>query len=180
MLSPLFLFICLLIKLEDGGPIFFTQERWGIYCSRIKIYKFRSMSVELCDPTGVAQTVVNDPRLTRVGRLLCRYNLDELPQLLNVLKGEMSFVGPRCHAIGMFASGMLYEELVPNYHLRHQVRPGITGLAQIRGLRGPTDNAIPSKLRIRADLYYIAKFSLWMDLKILLKTFALATSLRGV
>ena len=128
------------------------------------------MALELGDVTGVAQTICDDPRVTKIGRLLRRSNIDELPQLLNVIKGDMALVGPRCHALGMKAAGILYEELVPEYHLRHRVRPGITGLAQMRGFRGPTDNAFRARARINADLYYVNNFSILFDLKILIGT----------
>jgi lipopolysaccharide/colanic/teichoic acid biosynthesis glycosyltransferase len=124
------------------------------------------MRADLGDATGVQQTVKNDPRVTRLGAFLRSSNLDELPQLINVLKGDMSLVGPRCHAIGMKAAGVQYEELVPHYHQRHHMRPGITGLAQMRGLRGPTDTSAKSRARIACDLYYIENYSLMLDLKI--------------
>ena len=108
--------------------------------------------------------------MTRVGHWLRRTSLDELPQLVNVLKGDMSLVGPRCHAIGMRAAGKLYEELVPDYHERHLVRPGITGLAQMRGLRGPTVLASKSRARIACDIHYVDNFSLLLDLKIIAGT----------
>lgn len=166
MLSPLFLALALLIKLDSPGPVFFRQKRWGRNGSKITIYKFRSMRHHLGDVTGIAQTVENDPRTTRVGSFLRRSNFDELPQLLNILKGDMSLIGPRCHAIGMLAGGMLYEELVPEYHQRHTMRPGLSGLAQIRGWRGPTTRPSEARARIMCDLYYVSNYSLLLDIQI--------------
>jgi lipopolysaccharide/colanic/teichoic acid biosynthesis glycosyltransferase len=166
MLSPLFAVVALAIRWESKGPVFFRQIRWGKDCKEIKIFKFRSMYADLSDATGVQQTVKNDPRVTPLGAFLRSSNLDELPQLINVLKGDMSLIGPRCHAIGMKAAGVQYEELVPNYHERHHMRPGITGLAQMRGLRGPTDTSAKSRARIACDLYYIEHYSLMLDMKI--------------
>src|SRR5262249_28096556 len=170
ILMPFLLGVALLIKLDSPGPVLFTQIRWGKNCRKIRVYKFRSMRTDLCDSSGVAQTVRNDPRVTRIGAVLRRTNIDELPQLLNVLKGDMSLVGPRCHAISMLAAGMRYQELVPEYHQRHTMRPGITGLAQMRGLRGPTDKAAKARARIASDLYYIENFSIFLDLKIIVGT----------
>jgi lipopolysaccharide/colanic/teichoic acid biosynthesis glycosyltransferase len=170
VLAPLLLVVAALIKMDSPGPVLFKQTRWGKNCRAIKVYKFRSMRTDMQDVTGVAQTVKNDPRVTRVGAFLRRSNIDELPQLLNVLKGDMSVVGPRCHAIGMRAGGMLYEELVPQYHHRHAMRPGITGLAQMRGLRGPTDRPAKARARIASDLYYVENFSLLMDMRIIVGT----------
>lgn len=170
VLLPLLALVAVVIKLDSRGAVFFTQVRWGANFQKIKVYKFRSMKTELCDATGVAQTVENDPRVTRVGMWLRKTNLDELPQLFNVLKGDMSLVGPRCHAIGMIAAGRVYEDLVPNYHLRHVMRPGITGLAQVRGHRGPTVQAHRARQRIACDLYYVQNFSLWLDLRIVANT----------
>lgn len=169
-LAPVLIAIASLIMLESKGSPFFSQVRWGQNGKKIRIYKFRSMRTDMCDPTGVAQTVKDDPRVTRFGAFLRRTNLDELPQLLNVLRGDMSLVGPRCHAIGMLAGGMLYEELVPNYHERHVMRPGLTGLAQMRGLRGPTDRAYLARARVNADLHYIENFSFLLDVRIILGT----------
>ena len=170
LLAPVLLAIAALIMLESRGSPIFSQVRWGLNGRKIRIYKFRSMRLDLCDPSGVAQTVENDPRVTRLGAILRKTNVDELPQLLNVLKGDMSLVGPRCHAIGMLAGGMLYEELVPSYHKRHVMRPGLTGLAQMRGLRGPTDRASRARARINADLHYIENFSFALDVRILFGT----------
>lgn len=170
ILAPMLLVICALIRLESKGSPIFAQVRWGRGGSKIKIYKFRSMRSDMSDPTGVQQTVVGDPRVTAVGAVLRKTNLDELPQLYNVLRGDMSLVGPRCHAVGMLAAGVLYEELVPDYHLRHSVTPGLTGLAQMKGLRGPTDRASKARARIYADLLYIENFSFILDLRILVGT----------
>jgi len=172
ILLPLLLVIGAAIRLETRGSPLFSQMRWGKDQSKIRIYKFRSMRSEDCDPSGVAQTVKNDRRVTYVGSILRKTNLDELPQLWNVLKGDMSLVGPRCHAIGMMAGGMVYEELVPGYHNRHAMRPGLTGLAQMRGLRGPTDRPARARARIAADLYYIENFSVLFDIRIILGTIA--------
>jgi lipopolysaccharide/colanic/teichoic acid biosynthesis glycosyltransferase len=170
LLAPVLLAIAVAIRLESNGPAIFRQKRWGVNKTVVEIYKFRSMRTELCDFSGVVQTVRDDPRVTKVGRFLRRSNLDELPQLINVLRGDMSLVGPRCHAIGMMAAGRLYEELVPNYHERHAMRPGITGLAQARGLRGPTSSAYKARARILSDIHYIKNFSLVLDMAILVST----------
>jgi polysaccharide biosynthesis protein PslA len=170
VLAPLLLLVALIIRLESKGPVLFKQARWGQGCKPIRVYKFRSMYTDRCDPSGVNQTVKDDPRITRMGRIIRRTNIDELPQLLNVLKGEMSLVGPRCHAIGMLAAGVPYEELVRQYHRRHLLKPGITGLAQMRGLRGPTDRPSKARARIACDLYYVENFSIWLDLKIIIGT----------
>lgn len=177
ILMPVLLFVALLIRLDSPGPALFKQVRWGKGCTQIKVYKFRSMRTDSCDVSGVEQTVRNDPRVTRVGAILRRTNIDELPQLLNVLRGDMSLVGPRCHALGMLAAGQLYEELVPAYHYRHTMKPGITGLAQIRGLRGPTDRASRARARVLSDLYYIENFSIWLDIRIMVAT--LLNEIRG-
>jgi polysaccharide biosynthesis protein PslA len=177
VMTPLLLAIAAMIRVESRGPALFTQIRWGKDGRTIRVYKFRSMYTDKCDLSGVAQTVRNDPRITRVGRAIRRLNLDELPQLLNVLRGDMSLVGPRCHAVGMLAAGIPYEELVPDYHERHVMRPGMTGLAQMRGLRGPTDRASKARARVACDLYYVENFSLWLDLTIIAGT--IRSELRG-
>ena len=177
LLLPLFLALAVLIRLESPGSPVFSQKRWGRNGRIFEVYKFRSMHSKLGDSSGVTQTVPNDPRMTRVGAVIRRTNLDELPQLLNVLKGDMSLIGPRCHAVGMLAAGMPYEQLVPDYHARHAVRPGMTGLAQMRGLRGPTDRADRARARIAADLHYVENYSLLLDLHIVAGT--IVSELRG-
>lgn len=177
ILFPLLFIVALAIKLDSAGPVFFKQKRWGKDCKVIEVYKFRSMRIEACDASGVIQTTKDDCRVTRIGKILRRTNVDELPQLLNVLKGDMSLVGPRCHAIGMLAAGRPYEDLVPDYHKRHSIRPGLTGLAQMRGLRGPTDRPAKARARIASDLYYIENLSLGFDMKIMVGT--VISELRG-
>lgn len=177
LLSPLLFLVALAVKLESSGPILFVQERWGKDCQKIKIYKFRTMRFGDGDETGKCQTVVNDPRLTRIGHFLRSTNLDELPQLLNILFGNMSFVGPRCHPIAMMAAGMPYEKLVPTYHMRHAVKPGLTGLAQINGLRGPTIDVEHAIARVQYDHHYVRYWNIGLDLKIIGKT--LLQEMRG-
>lgn len=170
VLLPVLLLIALMIRVTSPGAALFTQQRWGKDCKKIRVYKFRSMYTDRGDQTGVAQTLEGDSRITPLGAVLRKTNLDELPQLLNVLKGDISLVGPRPHAIGMQAAGMLYEDLVPEYHKRHRVRPGITGLAQMRGLRGPTILASKSRARAAADLHYVDNYSLMLDISIIVGT----------
>lgn len=170
VLAPLLLAVALLIRLDSPGPALFTQIRWGKDCRKIRVYKFRSMRKDLGDSTGVAQTVKNDPRITKIGAIIRKTNIDELPQLLNVLKGDMSLVGPRCHAIGMLAAGIPYENLVYDYHRRHSMKPGMTGLSQMRGLRGPTDRPGKARARIACDLHYVNNFSVLFDIRIIVGT----------
>ena len=177
VLLPFFLVIAAAIKWESKGAVFFMQNRWGRGGRIIRIFKFRSMRTDLCDATGVAQTRRNDPRVTRIGAMLRKTNLDELPQLINILLGDMSLVGPRCHVPGMRAAGMPYEELVKDYHIRHLVRPGLTGLAQFRGYRGPTDREDLARARYESDVEYIRGFNIWLDVKILFGT--LVNEFRG-
>lgn len=170
LLLPFLFLVVAAIKMDSKGPILFSQRRWGKDGRVILVYKFRSMRTDLCDETGVKQTTKGDQRVTRVGAMLRRSNIDELPQLWNVLVGDMSLVGPRCHPIGMLAAGVPYETLVPNYHDRHVMRPGLTGLAQVRGLRGPTDRRSKARARIACDLHYVENFTVWLDFKILVAT----------
>lgn len=170
LLSPLLLVVALAVKLTSKGPVLFVQRRWGRGNVPFQLYKFRSMHVDLEDRSGIAHTVKNDPRITAIGRFLRRSSIDELPQLFNVLKGDMSLVGPRAHVLGMHAAGVRYEDLVPEYFARHAVRPGITGLAQVRGLRGEVTDAEHAQARVDSDLEYVRTFSVWRDLRIMLAT----------
>lgn len=165
--APLFAAISLAIKLSSPGPVFFVQRRYGHRSHRFKIYKFRTMHTHLSDGSGVRQTISDDPRVTLVGRILRRTSLDELPQLINVVLGDMSLVGPRPHVPGMQAASSLYESVVPYYFQRHCIRPGITGLAQVSGCRGSTANAEAAISRVDYDLEYIERWSLWLDIKII-------------
>lgn len=170
VLSPFLLFVAAAIKLDSRGPVFFTQQRWGKDCRIIRVLKFRTMYTEMCDASGVQQAIADDPRITRLGAVLRRWNIDELPQLFNVVSGDMSLVGPRCHPIGMLAAGLAYEDLISDYHFRHRLRPGITGLAQMHGLRGTTVDLKRALKRFEYDARYVMNFSLWLDLKIILGT----------
>jgi exopolysaccharide biosynthesis polyprenyl glycosylphosphotransferase len=170
LLSPIMLAVAAAVKLTSPGPVFFGQRRWGRGNAPFRLYKFRSMYVELQDKSGIAHTVQNDPRVTPVGRFIRKYSLDELPQLINVLKGDMSLVGPRAHVLGMHAVGVRYEDLVPEYFARHVVRPGMTGLAQIRGYRGEVADEEHARGRVACDLEYIRTFSIWQDIKIMILT----------
>lgn len=171
LLAPLFAFIAVAIKFSSHGPIIFRQERYGLNGKRFTIFKFRTMHDHMCDGTGVSQTVSNDPRVTAFGNFLRRSNFDELPQLVNVLKGDMSLVGPRPHVPGMLAAGIAYEKFDSRYMDRHLARPGITGLAQVNGYRGETTDALSARMRLEHDLAYLEKQSLTLDLKILARTF---------
>lgn len=175
LLSPLLLALAAAIVMTDGGPVLFRQKRLGLHGAPFQILKFRSMHVARCDPSGVKQVAVNDTRLTPIGAFMRRTSVDELPQLFNVLKGEMSLVGPRPHVPGMLAGGFPYAELVPHYGFRHSMRPGVTGWAQCHGLRGPTLDPRRAISRIGHDIAYVQNFSLWLDLKIMLRTMVVVT-----
>jgi Undecaprenyl-phosphate glucose phosphotransferase len=168
---PVFLVIALLIKLDSPGPVFFTQKRFGLNNRVITVLKFRTMHHDRSDHSGAARTVRDDPRVTRIGRYLRKYSLDELPQFINVLRGDMSLIGPRAHAVAMKANGLLYGEAVADYSWRHRVRPGMTGWAQVNGLRGEVDTLEKAEQRVEYDLYYIDNWSLWFDLRIILLSF---------
>ena len=166
LLWPALLLIGTAIKLTSPGPVLFKQRRYGLHGEEILVYKFRSMTV--CeDGAVVAQATKGDQRITPLGALLRRSSLDEIPQLLNVLEGKMSFVGPRPHAV---AHNEAYRKLINGYMLRHKVRPGITGWAQVNGLRGETASVEKMQERVRYDLDYLKNWSLALDLKIIAKT----------
>lgn len=170
LLAPLLVAIALSIKVTSKGPVFFRQAREGYFGRSFMALKFRTMAATQCDLSGVAQTAANDQRVTPLGKVLRRTSLDELPQLFNVLVGDMSMVGPRPHVSGMLAGGMSYRELVPYYDYRLIMRPGLTGWAQANGWRGPTDLAESAQMRIDHDVAYIQNFSFWLDLRIVWQT----------
>lgn len=169
-LSPLMAVVALLIKLEDGGRVFFRQRRMGEGNRFFSIYKFRSMRSESGDADGNRSASRDDDRTTQIGRLIRRTSIDELPQLFNVWRGDMSLVGPRPHALGSQAGEKLFWEIDGRYWNRHVLKPGVTGLAQIRGFRGATEQERDLTDRLQADLEYISNWSLWLDLRILIKT----------
>ncbi len=167
MLSPLLLILALAIKLTSEGPVLFRQLRIGRDDQPFYVYKFRSMHMHV-EPDGqLTQATRDDPRITPLGRFMRRTSLDELPQFLNVLRGEMSVVGPRPHAL---AHHELYRVRVASYTLRHSVKPGITGWAQVHGCRGETETDDKMARRVALDLHYIRHWSFWLDLKIILWT----------
>ncbi len=177
--APVMAIIALLIKLDSPGPVLFVQKRFGFNNNVIRVLKFRTMYADRGDFSGAERTMYNDPRVTRVGRILRWLSLDELPQLINVLGGDMSLVGPRPHAIEMKAGGRLYCDAVADYVHRHRVKPGITGAAQVNGHRGEIDTLEKARARIDLDLYYIEHWSLWLDLKILVLTLPIVLSRRN-
>ncbi len=170
LLSPLLLLATIAILLEDGRPVLFVQRRVGRSNRFFSVYKFRSMRHTGNDQDGARSTLREDARITRVGAFVRRTSIDELPQLINVLKGEMSIVGPRPHALGSQAGEKLFWEVDQRYWTRHALKPGLTGLAQVRGLRGATDLETDLAQRLEADLEYLDGWSLWRDLGIVLGT----------
>ena len=167
MLTPLFILIAIAIKLNSCGPVFFSQPRLGLNGRIFHVYKFRSMRIHEEAHNKVTQAIRDDPRITSIGKFLRRTSLDELPQFLNVLKGDMSVVGPRPHAL---PHNDLYKDKLIMYMQRHRVKPGITGWAQINGFRGETDTREKMARRVAYDLHYIRHWSFWMDVKIILWT----------
>lgn len=166
LLLPLFAGIAAAVRLDSPGPVFFRQRRAGRHGRIFSIFKFRSMRV-LEDGADIVQARAGDTRVTRIGRFLRRSSLDELPQLLNVIAGDMSLVGPRPHAL---AHDDYYASRIANYRARQLVRPGITGWAQVNGARGATPKLSDMQARIDFDIAYVARQSLWLDLLILLRT----------
>lgn len=169
-LAPLFIAVAIAIKLTDRGPVFFRQTRIGYNGKPFEILKFRTMYASQCDDSGVHQTVAGDERVMPIGATLRRMSIDELPQLFNIVAGQMSLVGPRPHVAGQLAAGRPYRDVVPYYDFRYQMRPGLTGWAQANGLRGPTDNIRNSTSRITHDAAYIQNFTFMLDMRILVKT----------
>lgn len=171
LLAPVMALVALLIKLEDGGPVFFRQRRMGIGNRFFWIRKFRSMRTEAADLDGKRSAARNDHRTTRIGSFIRRTSIDELPQLFNVWLGDMSLVGPRPHALASQAGEKLFWEIDGRYWNRHALKPGVTGLAQVRGFRGATECEKDLTDRLQADLEYISNWSLWLDFKIIIRTF---------
>jgi Undecaprenyl-phosphate glucose phosphotransferase len=173
--TPLLVLVAVLVRLDSPGPVFFVQRRYGFNQQPFRIIKFRTMRT-LDDGAVVPQAVPDDPRLTRIGRWIRRWNIDEIPQLFNVLAGDMSLVGPRPHAL---SHDREYEQRISLYARRHNVKPGITGWAQINGFRGATDTEDKMRKRVEYDLYYIDNWSLWLDLKIIARTVLSPTAYRN-
>ena len=177
LLAPLMLAVAAAIKFDSRGPALFRQKRYGFNNELIEVFKFRSMYTDRCDANATRLVTKDDPRVTRVGRFIRKTSIDELPQLFNVILGNLSLVGPRPHALEAKAAGDLYDEVVDGYFARHKVKPGITGWAQINGWRGETDTPEKIQKRVECDIYYIENWSLLLDTYILLKTpFALLKS----
>ncbi len=167
LLSPVMLIVAIAVKFSSPGPVLFKQLRYGVSGNPVNIYKFRSMKVHAEGEGKVTQATKGDPRVTKVGAFIRRTSIDEFPQFINVVQGRMSLVGPRPHAI---AHNEYYKDLVVSYMKRHKVKPGITGLAQVNGFRGETDTLDKMVKRVEYDLDYINNWSLWLDIKILMKT----------
>lgn len=176
-LSPFMAAVALAVRLESKGPVIFRQKRYGFNNELIEVFKFRSMYTDRTDQNASKLVTKGDPRVTKVGRIIRKTSLDELPQLFNVLTGQLSLVGPRPHATQAKAADALYEQVVEGYFARHKVKPGITGWAQINGWRGETDTREKLEQRVKHDLEYIDRWSIGMDLMILARTpFALLKS----
>lgn len=179
LLTPLMLVIAFAVKLDSPGPVLFRQKRYGYNQKLIEVYKFRSMYVDMADKDARVQTMRDDPRVTRVGRVIRKTSLDELPQLFNVLLGTMSLVGPRPHATATKAANVRFEDAVAEYVARYKVKPGITGLAQVYGYRGETDTVEKIQKRVEYDLAYIERWSVWLDLYILARTVPAVLSMKS-
>ncbi|MFZ1814542.1 MAG: undecaprenyl-phosphate glucose phosphotransferase [Rhizobiaceae bacterium] len=170
VLSPIMIGAAIAIRMESKGPVIFRQKRYGFNNEVIEVLKFRSMYHEMADPLAKTVVTKNDPRVTRVGRFIRKTSIDELPQLFNVLRGELSLVGPRPHAVNAHTQNKLWDEVVDGYFARHKVKPGVTGWAQINGWRGEVDKEEKIRERVNCDLYYIENWSLLLDLQILFLT----------
>jgi polysaccharide biosynthesis protein PslA len=170
LLSPIMIAVAIAIRLESPGPIFFRQVRHGFNNQPFKCWKFRSMRTDMTDAKAAKQVTKDDPRVTRVGRFIRKTSLDELPQLINVLQGSMSLVGPRPHAIGMKTGSVESEKLVADYAHRHRIKPGMTGWAAINGSRGPVDTPEDVAKRVQYDVEYIKGAGFWFDLYIMAMT----------
>ncbi len=170
LLAPVMAAVAIIIKLDSPGPVFFRQKRYGFNNELVEIFKFRSMRTDMCDASASKLVTRNDPRVTRIGQFIRKTSIDELPQLLNVLLGDLSLVGPRPHALEAKAANRLYDDVVDGYFARHKVKPGITGWAQINGWRGETDTKEKIEKRVEHDLYYIENWSVFLDFYILMKT----------
>ena len=179
LVSPIMFVASLAVLIESGRPALFRQWRFGQGSRPVSVFKFRTMYAGSGDPTGERQTRQGDPRVTRVGRFLRRSSIDELPQLLNVVRGEMSLVGPRPHPLHMKIEGRYYFDAVKSYRGRHRVRPGITGWAQVNGSRGEVVTLEEARRRVELDLFYIRHWSLWLDLVILARTLRRSIFARG-
>jgi len=179
VLSVPMLLIAFAIITDSPGPILFHQQRIGLANVPFEIWKFRTMQHRPADPGGLQQAKRHDPRVTPVGAFLRHVSLDELPQLFNVLRGDMSVVGPRPHAPGTCVGSQPFELVTPRYSLRHRIRPGLTGLAQVRGWRGETDTEEKLLRRVDADLEYIENWSLGLDFVILLRTVVSVVTMRN-
>ncbi|WP_413204060.1 undecaprenyl-phosphate glucose phosphotransferase [Rhodospirillum sp. A1_3_36] len=174
--APIMVVAAILVKATSKGPILFTQDRFGFNGQAIKVLKLRTMYTGLGDSSGRQRTVKNDARVTPVGRVLRRYSIDELPQIFNVLMGDMSIVGPRAHAVTMAVGERYYYEAVAEYQSRHRVKPGITGWAQVNGSRGEVETQEQAEERLRLDIYYVDNWSMVLDIKIIWRTAKLILS----
>jgi exopolysaccharide biosynthesis polyprenyl glycosylphosphotransferase len=170
ILGPALVAIALAIRSDSPGPVLFKQRRHGYMNEEVLVWKFRSMRVEASDYAATRQVSADDDRVTRVGKFLRRTSLDELPQLWNVIRGEMSLVGPRPHAIGMLTNGAEASKLVETYAHRHRMKPGLTGWAAVNGSRGPVDTPEAVRRRVTLDLEYVERQSVWLDLAIMART----------
>jgi Undecaprenyl-phosphate glucose phosphotransferase len=171
LFAPVMLAVALAIKLDSPGAVLFRQKRYGFNNELIEVFKFRSMYTHMTDANAAKLATRDDPRVTRIGRFIRKTSLDELPQLINVaIRGDLSLVGPRPHALQAKAANRLYEQVVDGYYARHRVKPGITGWAQINGWRGETDTSEKLERRVEHDLHYIENWSVLFDLYILALT----------